>query len=273
MPCFLNIACGSTYVTGPEWENVDYSARDQHVRRQDILGGLETSAPDYEVVYCSHFLEHVPHDLVPGFLSRCRQLTRGDGLLRLVVPDAEMLLREYLAQRSAGEDAKADYAFVVFLDQCVRRRPGGRLGEFDRRIGNGELAGLRSYAEFLLGPESRPEPAGQGGTSLARKLARLLARPDLLLQRLEPAYIRAVCALLPRAFREQNVSFTGIGERHQWMWDFSSLGAALREAGYTRIERASFDRSSRGDRLFAPLDEVLGAPRKGHHQLFVEARP
>jgi hypothetical protein len=156
----------------------------------------------------------------------------------------------------------------------VRRQPGGRLGQLDRRIGSGDLPGLRPYAEFLLGPESLTAPSvGPTGADLGRRLSRLFARPDRILQRLESIYIRAVCALLPRAFREQNVSHTGVGERHQWMWDFSTLCIALRQAGYRTVERVDFNRSSRGDRLFAPLDEIAGAPRKGYHQLFVEARP
>ncbi len=274
LPKYLNIACGSSYVRDANWENIDYSSRDQFVRAQDILGGLQTSRFDYEVVYCSHFLEHVPVELVPEFLKKCRKLTRGDGVLRLVVPDAEMLLREYITHCDAASTEKADYAFVLFLDQCVRRKPGGRLAEYDRRISSGEVSQLRAYSEFLIGRENAESPLTSAGSSTPSGLiSKIAARPGRVLEKLERLYIRAVCSLLPRAFREQNVALIGVGERHLWMYDFKSLAALLRAAGYTQVAKVAFNTTSCPDQFFSPLDEVDGAPRKGFHQLFVEARP
>ena len=40
-----------------------------------------------------------------------------------------------------------------------------------------------------------------------------------------------VILLLPPAFRKQNVSLTGVGECHQWLYDFHSLAQLLVEAG------------------------------------------
>jgi len=273
MPKYLNIACGRSFIAHADWENVDYNAADAHVRRQDILGNLVTSEASYEAVYCSHFVEHIPQELVDPFLRRCRQLTRQDGVFRVVVPDVEMLVGEYLRQRLAQDDAKAEYALVMLLDQCVRRKPGGRLAELSRRIASGELPALREYADYLNGRELPGATAGPAPKSLVARAAGLLARPGRLWQRLEPAYIRLVCSLLPPAFRAQNVSFCTVGERHMWMYDYASLGRKLRGAGFARVDRVAFDRSCRADGLFTELDARDGAPRKGHHQLFVEARP
>lgn len=271
---YLNIACGSSYISDGHWENVDYLPGNDSVRQQNILGGLQTTQSQYEAVYCSHFVEHVPVDLVHSFLLRCRALTRKGGLFRVVVPDAEMLVREYQTHRQTADHEKADFAYAVFLDQCVRRRSGGELSRWCGLIESGDLGHLRDYAEYLLGREhlldKRELAAPQAAAPTA--LSSALARRHRLWSRIESGYIRAVCGLLPTAFRTQNVSLAGVGERHMWMYDFHSLTEALRNAGFDEVHRVTYQTTGRGDGLFAPLDEIEGAPRKGHHQLFVEAR-
>jgi predicted SAM-dependent methyltransferase len=271
-PRFLNIACGATYVRSAEWENVDYASRDPFVRQSDILGGLKTTQPKYEAVYCSHFLEHIPPEKVSPFLLRCRSLMGDNSLLRIVVPDSEGLLREYLKQKDSGNEARADFAFVNFLDQCVRVRRGGRLGDYLEQIASGKRDDLKSYAEYINGQDAKLAAANANvRISNAAKLLRLASQPQQILSKLEPCYIELVCSFLPRAFREQNVSFAGVGEKHLWMYDFESLKAVLQQAGFSQIERQDFNKSSRADNPFAPLDEVDGMPRKGSLQLFVEA--
>ena len=126
----------------------------------NILEGIHTISDRFEVVYSSHFLEHVPPDLVPDFLIQCRRLTGPGGVLRIVVPDAEMLVREYLKHRESGDAAKADYAFMLFLDQCTRRVAGGQLARIHQRLQRGDLAELKAYACYLEGDQSlSPAPA------------------------------------------------------------------------------------------------------------------
>jgi predicted SAM-dependent methyltransferase len=271
MQKFLNVACGTAYVRSPEWENIDYQTRDSFVRKLDILGNLTTSKEKYDVIYCSHFIEHVPPEKVHAFLSRCKSLMREDSLFRIVTPDAELLLREYLKHKDSGNKTYSEFAFLNFLDQCVRLRGGGKLAERYRQLASGELRQLEPYAEYLNGSDVNPSPSTPAMSKAAR-LRALLSHPSNIGSKIEQYYIKLVCALLPKAFREQNVSFAGIGERHLWVYDFDSLKAVLNKAGFSRVERHSFNTSGRTDNLFMPLEVIDGKPRKGNHQLFLEAQ-
>lgn len=271
MQRFLNIACGTTYIKSPLWENLDYAPRDDFVRRSDVLHELTTSQTKYDVIYCAHFIEHIPPEKVVSFLSRCRSLMREDSLFRIVTPNAEFLLREYLKHKDNQNTICAEYAFLNFLDQCVRLKSGGKLQERFQQLADGKLEQLEKYAEYLNGTDAKAAPL-EPAASKANKLLDLIRHPARIWAKIEPFYIRGVCALLPKAFREQNVSFASVGERHLWMYDFDSLRVLLNEAGFSRVERRTFNTSLRTDNLFAPLEQIDGKPRKGNHQLFLEAQ-
>lgn len=274
-PKYLNIACGGTYIIHSEWENVDYSPHDErYVTRMNVLHDLQPSQAQYEAVYCSHFIEHIPSALVPGFLKRCYALTAPGGIFRVVVPDAEFLMREYLRHKEDGNDDLADFAYVNFLDQCVRQKQGGRLGELYQDIADGKRPDLVEYATFLNGTgvldasvtfcsERAPKQRNHGFLKFLKRIG----------ARLEFRYIILISRLLPSGFRSQNVSFADVGERHQWMYDFDQLSRLLKAAGFSIVRRQSFDSSHGSVDSFLPLDSIDGMPRKGHHQLFVEAYP
>ncbi|WP_170135071.1 hypothetical protein [Acuticoccus kandeliae] len=274
-PRYLNIACGGTYVARADWENVDYTPDEAgHVTRMNVLNRLEPSRSQYEVVYCSHFVEHIPADSVMAFLERCRSLTAPGGVLRVVVPDAEFLLREHLRHKDAGNHGLAEFAFVNFLDQCVRRTRGGRLGAINGEIAQGRRPDLVEYAEFLNGaPDAGAVTTGAADGRPLAKVLRLISSPARLRAALEQRYIRLISRLLPEGFRAQNVSFADVGELHHWMYDFAQLEGLLKAAGFSSVSRLGFNTSKRSDGIFLPLDAVDGAPRKGHHQLFIEAYP
>jgi hypothetical protein len=82
-----------------------------------------------------------------------------------------------------------------------------------------------------------------------------------------------VLTLLPRAFRSQNVSLAGVGERHHWLWDFEQLRAALDTAGFVGIERCEAHISRFAGFPFTPLDvDCDGRPRKGAESMYIEAQ-
>jgi hypothetical protein len=275
MSKYLNIACGNTYVRDPDWRNIDYASDSEWVHRRNILESLGGPENTYEILYCSHFLEHIPFDLVGPFLRNCAQLMRPDSMFRIVVPDLEFMVKEYLRQLEAGDPLKADFCQVVLLDQCVRVRGGGRLADYINRICSGDLTQLRAYAEEILGPElfdsNSSSPEARIQSSKKSILRRAISNPALVSQRLEKIYINAVCGFLPNAFRTQNISFTSIGGKHQWIYDFQTLKLLLNSAGFTHIERVAFDSSTKNPEIFSPLDSFNNLPRKGIHQLFVEA--
>jgi hypothetical protein len=83
------------------------------------------------VVYHSHFLEHIDREFVPGVLKACHDALKPGGVLRVVVPDLELLTRAYLdavadlrAQPSRSMEAH-EFAVSELFDQMVRTTPAG----------------------------------------------------------------------------------------------------------------------------------------------------
>ena len=242
----INLACGGVYVIGADWLNLDYSSTSPAVQHANLLGPFPIADATAELVYSSHFLEHIPRDQVASFLQECWRILKPGGLLRLVVPDLENLCRTYLHHRDQGEHDKADFAVLELLDQCVRRQSGGELGRYyqwlkaDPQANASRIAFLRERnGEDLMPPPPR--------RSLRAILRRLPARAEHL-------WIRAVIQLLPRAFSEQNVSLASVGERHHWLYDFHSLQQFLSASGFVAIERCTASTSCNSGFPFHPLD-------------------
>ena len=261
----VNLACGGAYLTGADWLNLDYVSTSPAVQHANLLGRLPIADDTADLVYSSHFLEHIPRDQVAPFVQECWRILKPGGLLRLVVPDLENLCRTYLHHRDQGEHGKADFVVLELLDQCVRRQSGGELGRYyqsltvDREGNASSMAFVRNRTgEALLPPPRR------------YSLASILRRLPALVERL---WIRGVIQLLPRAFRDQNVSLASVGERHHWLYDFHSLRRLLTVNGFEAIERCTASTSRNPDFPLHPLDlAVDGQPRKGAESLFIEAQ-
>ena len=130
----VNLACGGVYVTAPTWLNLDYASNSPAVQRANLLGRLPLADATADLVYSSHFLEHIPRDQVAPFLQECWRILKPGGVLRLVVPDLKNLCRTYLQHRDGGEHDQADFVVLELLDQCVRRQPGGELGRYYQNL-------------------------------------------------------------------------------------------------------------------------------------------
>jgi SAM-dependent methyltransferase len=258
---FVNLACGPVYVESDSWLNLDFSPAGPGVRQADLLGRLPVADGAADAVYCSHFLEHVPLASVPAFLSECRRILRSGGTLRLVLPDLEEMCREYLTLRDSGEHSKADFLVLEMVDQCVRREPGGRLGSY--------------YRELLSRPDREPMMdfvRRRNGETFSVPAAASSGSRSAIAARLQWLYVRVLIALLPRAFREQNVTLAATGERHTWIWDFHQLATQLRLAGFAQVERKRFDSTGIAGLPLDVLDIGAGAqPRKGAESMYVEA--
>jgi hypothetical protein len=193
--------------------------------------------------------------------------------LRLVLPDFEEIARSYLSLRDMGDDESADFLVLALIDQYVRCVPGGELGRFYHELGsNTSISELSRYVR---------ERTGQ---KLCFPFARLRQSKDffapknplkyisLIRSKLERIWIHSVVLLLPKPFREQNVSMAGIGERHHWIWDFYQLKKSLLISGFDVVERRTSTSSALDDFPFYPLDlDDQGMNRKGSESMYVEA--
>ena len=103
----LNIGCAQTcYHRG--WENLDCldmsqfcAANGFKFKRLDVRDGLPHATSEVSLIYSSHMLEHLNAKEGISFLRECRRVLKLDGFIRVLVPDAELLMNCY--QYSKGE--------------------------------------------------------------------------------------------------------------------------------------------------------------------------
>lgn len=262
---YVNIACGDSYVDG--WCNLDYAPHSSSVSKANLLERLPIVDNGADVVYSSHFLEHIPRSQLVPFLSECFRITKSGGKLRLVLPDLEVLCSVYLECRERGEHERADFLILEMIDQCVRSVPGGELGVYftelkvNAHLNEDEIKFVRKQTGHVI------KSASEG--DINKRWHRVLTK---ILARLERGYCKAIVNLLPRAFRQQNVSFAEVGERHAWVYDFYTVEKFLRQAGFFDVKRMSASISSIKNFPLKQLDLTEGdEPRKGMESMYIEA--
>lgn len=264
---FANLGCGGTYVDSRDWLNLDFHSNTPAVIATNLSKPLPIPDNSLEVVYSSHFLEHVPLSEVPALLGEIYRVLKPGGVVRLVVPDFENIAREYLSQLDSGDEEKAFFCMVELLDQCIRKKSGGQLAGF---LGYGPSADLIP-ADLLNYVRRRVDNGNPSARPLGKQalLKRIVTKIHGLIRK---SYLRIVLKLLPSDFVRLNVSTAAVGELHQWMWDYCSLRRSLGESGFVDISRAKFDQTRIQGFPLEHLD--IGAnnvPRKGAESMFIEA--
>lgn len=155
----LNIACGTKMHS--EWTNVDFSpyvrlrkhmsfakvlyktgilsplrwerlcAVDPETVCWDLRKGLPWEANTFDVVYHSHFLEHIPKEAVVKFLLECNRVLKPNGIIRVVVPDLHYAVTRYntswekLENRQTDSYETHEKSVEALFDQMVRTTATG----------------------------------------------------------------------------------------------------------------------------------------------------
>jgi len=90
----LHLGCGRRHIPG--WVHVDLASfpHVDHVHTVQSLPFIPDGAA--EVVYASHILEHFPRAKTLDVLAEWHRVLRPGGILRVAVPDFEMLAQYYL---------------------------------------------------------------------------------------------------------------------------------------------------------------------------------
>ncbi|WP_243544285.1 class I SAM-dependent methyltransferase [Pseudodesulfovibrio tunisiensis] len=241
----LNIGCGSRH--HPDWINMDVKPRSPDVLEGDPVRGLALDDRSMDAVYASHVVEHFTrHDSLTAVREFLRVLRPG-GVLRVAVPDFEIMARLYLdlLDRAIAGDRTAqeryEWIVVEMFDQMVRTVPGGEMLEYWARD---------------------PLPAGdfvldRCGQEAANAVAMLRRRGH-------------VPAPRPRTAEELG-AFRLSGEVHQWMYDRHSLSGLLLRAGFAAPRVVRADESAIPGFAGYDLDtDASGAVRKPD-SLFMEA--
>jgi len=273
----LNLGCGGRF--HPEWINIDFHSSGGGVIAHDLTRGIPFPDASFEVVYHSHVLEHFSKSKAPHFIGECVRVLKPGGVLRVVVPDLEQIVRLYVDARERaiagqpGWEENYDWMMLELFDQTVREVSGGEMGKYlgDETIGNEafviERVGRDARESVLANVRrSKRPPRRRSFFEEVKKLASLSTAAKALGEFL-------IRHLLGNEYRILQVGrFRAQGEVHQWMYDRHSLSRLLEKAGLGEVVRRSANESYvTGWREFNLDTDADGSIYKAD-SLFIEAR-
>lgn len=263
---YLNVGCGRKF--HPAWTNVDMTSSSPHVEAHNLLNGFPYPDGQFDVVYHSQVLEHIPKDKAPGFLRECLRVLKPGGVLRVVVPDLENIALEYLhhlkenIERPTAESAaNYDWILLELFDQTVRDRPEGAMGDFLKQ----PSLPNEDYIVERIGHVGRSiiergrRAAGHGGGAADSRPAPLFDR----LRRVTPGRLASHLRVRLRDRLGSEAlrigTFRLSGEIHMWMYDRYSLARLLSEVGFLNVRQVDAYSSSIPDWAAYELDVKAGA--------------
>jgi predicted SAM-dependent methyltransferase len=269
---YLNLGCGNRFFG--DWVNVDFVSTGPCVQSHNLLEGIPFPNESFDIIYHSHVLEHFKKADAIGFVKECFRVLKPKGVLRVVVPDLEQIVKEYLMNLEGakrGEKiAKENYDWIMLeiYDQVVRNVSGGEMAKYWRRgrINNEEYIKKRMGSEFEAFRDNLLKVDNSLNSSGSLRWRKYIQ---------QKTYRNKLGELLSKAFGVQNHiavgKFRASGEIHQWMYDEYSLGELLKNQGFVNIERKSaFESNIPGWKNYAILDVENGRIRKPD-SLFMEA--
>ncbi len=152
-PTRLHIGCGQEAMAG--WINIDNQGLPGVDQVLDVRHGLPFTG--VAAIYAEHFLEHLSLDEGIAFLTECRRVLAGDGILRLSTPSLDWVLTTHYRWSDATEEDRGldcirlNRAFHGWGHQFLYNRP--MLGSALRAAGFANVA-FRAYGESEV-PELR----------------------------------------------------------------------------------------------------------------------
>lgn len=270
-PRLLNLGCGSAL--HPEWINLDSAATAPGVIAHDLRCGLPFPPDSFDAAYGSHVLEHLEPDAAARLLRECHRILRPGGILRIVVPNLEVIARLYLdsLERAATGDIEAvfryDWMMLELYDQVVRTKPGGRMATYLRS------ALVESHARFVGGRIGDEATGGNASrveefSSVSRMVRTIRSATSAARRAIARAC--AVVALGPEGGAALGEGlFRRSGEVHQWMYDRFSMRRALERAGFVDVRVCAAGQSDISDFVRHGLEVRNGKVRKPD-SLFME---
>jgi predicted SAM-dependent methyltransferase len=239
----LNIGCGGHFHEA--WTNIDLVSTSPFVRAYDLRKGLPYPDGSFDAVYTSHVLEHLSPETAKASLREQFRVLKSGGIIRVVVPDLEGIVQEYLRQLNAvasgdtNAEANYDWMILEMLDQITRTKTSGQMGDFllDSRLSNVDFIVSRLGEEIRYWlPQNRKNSAIES-ISLWQKVRSksfkwIVQTARLHLAGLAVAVIGGVEAAT--YFRES--IFRNSGEIHRWMYDRFSLARLLCNTGFSDVQ-------------------------------------
>lgn len=81
-------------------------------RRADLTKGITAPNGSVDMIFAAHFLEHLTYEQGEKFLRECKRVMKPSALMRLSVPDAEILAQQYL-------DGNLSFHDEISSDECA----------------------------------------------------------------------------------------------------------------------------------------------------------
>lgn len=233
----LNIGCGTTY--HPAWVNIDVEPVSNEILRHDVTNPLPFEDSSYDACYSSHVLEHLSRDEALLLLTEIHRVLKPGGIIRLVVPDLEGIVRTYLStleqviSLAEGAEYAYDWIMLELLDQMVRDTSEGQMGRFIRKC----PLDLRDFISARIGKEAEYYWINEKQQS--NIFFQFIRKPPIwLICKIRFMLICCIAWLLggKRGIRSVKEGwFRTSGEVHRWMYDQFSLERILREARFNEV--------------------------------------
>lgn len=267
----LNFGCGSAF--HPAWVNIDIASSSPEVRAYDIRKNLPYPDAEFDACYSSHVLEHLKQHEAQKLLSECHRVLKPKGIIRIVVPDLESIVRDYLnalEQVDSGlKEAESNYDWMMLelYDQTVRSFSGGEMKNFliDPNIANKDFVWYRIGAEAEKFWEAQLLQKFLWEKIIAKKPSWFIQKIRFIIPKLLVFMTAGNEAM--QAFEEG--VFRNSGEIHRWMYDRYSLRRLLEQTGFVDVRVCCADESRIPDFNSYSLDVVEGKIRKPD-SLFME---
>lgn len=271
---YLNLGCGNRCLEG--WINVDFHKTNKGVIAHNLLKGIPFPSDYFDVVYCSHVLEHFTKAQGEFFLEECFRVLKNNGILRVVVPDLEQIGRSYLNQlelvtkdNNVFNHENYQWSVIELFDQTVREFSGGEMKEIWSKstIINESFIIERVGNEFV---DYRTNLLNERKLTSSLKFHYFKKLTEFVISKVKKILNQLIKKI--KIFEEIKIGkFRLGGEVHKWMYDSYSLGHLLKSKKFKRVIKSDAFRSVIPDwELHQWLDVENGVVRKPD-SLFMEA--
>jgi len=102
----LNLGCGRR--RHPAWTNADLVPSGPDVLAVDLRRPLPFAAASFTAVYAAHVVEHLDPTAAHTLLGEAARVLAPGGVVRIVVPDLEGIVRAYLTSLDAVSDGDGE---------------------------------------------------------------------------------------------------------------------------------------------------------------------